>query len=140
MNSIQKQEKIEFIKSIIEENLISVYKIAKGTNIRQSTVWNIVKGKTTNPHEVTVRMMYDFLIDQGFKDETNKASEDTAEEISETTDFEKVLDAKIRQIAHEIVQQYVDQKFKEINEHLLLLTRQFAALKQEASQKEKDAI
>jgi len=121
MISVRKEFMINYIKAAVNEGKITVYAISKATNINQTTIHNIVKGVTLNPHNNNIIMIYNFLIEK-LEDDDNAKFESIKEDnptITKQGVFDKLLDEKIE----EMVKKLTDQKFKEINEHLSFLLR-----------------
>ena len=125
MNPIEKKEMLKYILTTIKEKKITVYAIAKATNLKQTTLHNIVNGRTKNPHENNVILIYEYLkkrfdISNEIKSITGKG--DTNEKKSVTTnqiDLDKVIEYKIE----EVVKRLMDDKINNLNENVLILIR-----------------
>ncbi len=58
---LTKKEKLEKIIDYVKNNDISAYIIAKNTKISEAGVGKILNKVSTNPHEITVNTIYDYL-------------------------------------------------------------------------------
>ncbi len=61
---ISKQEKIDEIFRIINEYDVSNYEISKNTSISEAGIGSIVKKEVKNPRDVTVDVIYKFLLNK----------------------------------------------------------------------------
>lgn len=140
MNSIEKKEMLKYILTTIKEKKITVYAIAKATNLKQTTLHNIVNGRTKNPHENNVILIYEYLkkrfdISNEIKSITGKG--DTKEKRSVTTnqiDLDKVIEYKIE----EVVKRLMDDKINNLNENVLILIRKIFDIEMQLNIKEKE--
>jgi hypothetical protein len=135
----QKKLMLDTIRNSIDNGLITVYRISKGTGLRQTTIWNIVKGKTQNPHETTLEVIFDYLDKTGLVDEGTKQKiikdDEPVNFIAGDNNFEAVLVDLIKKVALEVVKGYTDKKFADINEHILYLMRGIADYKMQIEEK-----
>ena len=125
MNTLDKKMMLDYILTTIKEKNITVYAIAKATNIKQTTIHNIVNKRTLNPHANNVKLIYDYL-DKKFGGtgenplyQSRKSQKENVPVFIQQGDLEKMLELKIE----EVVRKLTDDKFKEINENLLYLIR-----------------
>jgi len=140
MNSIEKKEMLKYILTTIKEKKITVYAIAKATNLKQTTLHNIVNGRTKNPHENNVILIYEYLkkrfdISNEIKSITGKGN--TNEKKSVTTnqiDLDKVIEYKIE----EVVKRLMDDKINNLNENVLILIRKIFDIEMQLNIKEKE--
>lgn len=138
MNSVEKKEMLKYILTTIKEKKITVYAIAKATNLKQTTLHNIVNGRTKNPHENNVILIYEYLkkrfdISNEIKSITGKG--DTKEKRSVTTnqiDLDKVIEYKIE----EVVKRLMDDKINNLNENVLILIRKIFDIEMQLNIKE----
>ena len=140
MNSIEKKEMLKYILTTIKEKKITVYAIAKATNLKQTTLHNIVNGRTKNPHENNVILIYEYLkkrfdISNEIKSITGKG--DTKEKRSVTTnqiDLDKVIEYKIE----EVVKRLMDDKINNLNENVLILIRKIFDIEMQLNLEKKE--
>lgn len=141
MKSLPKEKMLKYILTTIEDKEITVYAIAKATNIKQTTIHNIVNKKTLNPHENNVKLIYDYLFNR-FGTEEEKPLYKIGDNLKEEeinlpqSDFEKLLETKIE----EVVKRLTDDKFQEINENLLFVIRRAFDVSIENGNSAKDVI
>lgn len=125
MNPIEKERMLKYILTTIKEKKITVYAIAKDTNLKQTTLHNIVNGRTKNPHENNVILIYEYLkkrfdVSNEIKSITGK--DDTKQKKSSTTsqiDLDKIIEYKIE----EVVKRLMDDKINNLNENVLIMIR-----------------
>lgn len=125
MNPIEKERMLKYILTTIKEKKITVYAIAKDTNLKQTTLHNIVNGRTKNPHENNVILIYEYLkkrfdVSNEIKSITGK--DDTKQKKSSATsqiDLDKIIEYKIE----EVVKRLMDDKINNLNENVLIMIR-----------------
>ena len=140
MNSIEKERMLKYILTTIKEKKITVYAIAKATNLKQTTLHNIVNGKTKNPHENNVILIYEYLrkrfdVSNEIKSITGKS--DAKENKSVTTnqfDIDKIIEYKIE----EVVKRLVDDKINSLNENVLIMIRKIFDIEMRLNMKENE--
>ena len=117
---------LNYIIEAINNSEITVYAVSKATNVRQTTIHNIVNGKTKEPHENNLIAIYDYLLKRQTGSGSAKVFEITKNEkpLKSSSSFDNLLDEKMRII----IKEYSDEKFKEINNHLLFLLRKVSDL------------
>ena len=139
MNPVEKERMLKYILTTIKEKKITVYAVAKDTNLKQTTLHNIVNGRTKNPHENNVILIYEYLkkrfdISNEIKSITGK--DDTKEKKSSTTsqiDLDKIIEYKIE----EVVKRLMDDKINNLNENVLILIRKIFDIEMQLDIKEK---
>ncbi len=126
LNALDKKKMLDYIIEAINTSEITVYAVSKATNVRQTTIHNIVNGKTKEPHENNLIAIYDYLLKKQSGSESAKVFEITKNEnpLKSISSFDNLLDEKMRII----IKEYSDEKFKEINNHLLFLLRKVSDL------------
>jgi len=140
MNSIEKERMLNYILTTIKEKKITVYAIAKATNLKQTTLHNIVNGKTKNPHENNVILIYEYLrkrfdVSNEIKSITGKS--DAKENKSVTTnqfDIDKIIEYKIE----EVVKRLMDDKINNLNENVLIMIRKIFDIEMRLNMKENE--
>lgn len=141
MKRVEKETMIEFIISCVKKNKISIYSIFKATKITQSAIANIVNQKVKNPHEVTVKAIYKYLLNNYGSEEDklkllpNSDSKTEGDKV-QLSEFEEMLNKKIR----EIVKELTTDKFNDINESLLFLIRKSFDVETESKASAKNVI
>lgn len=139
MNPVEKERMLKYILTTIKEKKITVYAIAKDTNLKQTTLHNIVNGRTKNPHENNVLLIYEYLkkrfdVSNEIKSITGK--DDTKQKKSITTsqiDLDKIIEYKIE----EVVKRLMDDKINNLNENVLILIRKIFDIEMQLDIKEK---
>jgi len=126
LNTLDKKKMLDYIIEAINTSEITVYAVSKATNVRQTTIHNIVNGKTKEPHENNLIAIYDYLLKKQSGSESAKVFEITKNEkpLKSSSSFDNLLDEKMKII----IKEYSDEKFKEINNHLLFLLRKVSDL------------
>lgn len=126
LNTVDKKKMLDYIIEAINNGEITVYAVSKATNVRQTTIHNIVNGKTKEPHENNLIAIYEYLLKRQTGSGSAKVFEITKNEkpLKSISSFDNLLDEKMRLI----IKEYSDEKFKEINNHLLFLLRKVSDL------------
>jgi len=126
LNALDKKKMLDYIIEAINTSEITVYAVSKATNVRQTTIHNIVNGKTKEPHENNLIAIYNYLLKKQSGSESAKVFEITKNEkpLKSSSSFDNLLDEKMKII----IKEYSDEKFKEINNHLLFLLRKVSDL------------
>jgi len=126
LNTLDKKKMLDYIIEAINNSEITVYAVSKATNVRQTTIHNIVNGKTKEPHENNLIAIYEYLLKRQTGSGSAKVFEITKNENPPKSigSFDNLLDEKMRKI----IKEYSDEKFKEINNHLLFLLRKVSDL------------
>ena len=62
MKELTKKQKLDFIIKHCNENDVTAYMIGKHTGLNTSGIDKILKGLTENPNNLTVNLIYDFLV------------------------------------------------------------------------------
>jgi len=127
LNALDKKKMLDYIIDAINTSEITVYAVSKATNVRQTTIHNIVNGKTKEPHENNLIAIYDYLLKKQSGSESAKVFEITKNEKplkSSSSSFDNLLDEKIRIV----IKDYSEEKFTDINNHLLFLLRKVSDL------------
>ena len=126
LNALDKKKMLDYIIEAINTSEITVYAVSKATNVRQTTIHNIVNGKTKEPHENNLIAIYNYLLKKQSGSESAKGFEITKNEkpLKSSSSFDNLLDEKMKII----IKEYSDEKFKEINNHLLFLLRKVSDL------------
>lgn len=126
LNTVDKKKMLDYIIEAINSSEITVYAVSKATNVRQTTIHNIVNGKTKEPHENNLIAIYEYLLKRQTGSGSAKVFEITKNEkpLKSISSFDNLLDEKMRII----IKEYSDEKFKEINNHLLFLLRKVSDL------------
>ncbi len=99
--------KLEQVISLIKNSDQTIYKISKETNIRQSTLHNIVDGKSKTPHTRTLDKLLSYFIekqpeeiyvslDSINNEEIAQYVMDNFEEFKKLSNFNLWLDNKIK--------------------------------------------
>ena len=140
MNPIEKERMLKYILTTIKEKKITVYAIAKDTNLKQTTLHNIVNGRTKNPHENNVILIYEYLkkrfdISNEIKSITGK--EDTKQKKSSTNnqiDLDKIIEYKIE----EVVKRLMDDKINNLNENVLIMIRKIFDIEMKLDMQKKE--
>ena len=126
LNTVDKKKMLDYIIEAINSSETTVYAVSKATNVRQTTIHNIVNGKTKEPHENNLIAIYEYLLKRQTGSGSAKVFEITKNEkpLKSISSFDNLLDEKMRII----IKEYSDEKFKEINNHLLFLLRKVSDL------------
>lgn len=126
LNNLDKKKMLDYIIEAINNSEITVYAVSKATNVRQTTIHNIVNGKTKEPHENNLIAIYEYLLKRQTGSGSAKVFEITKNEkpLKSSSSFDNLLDEKMKII----IKEYSDEKFKEINNHLLFLLRKVSDL------------
>jgi len=140
MNLVEKESMLKYILTTIKEKKITVYAIAKDTNLKQTTLHNIVNGRTKNPHENNVILIYEYLkkrfdVSNEIKSITGK--DDTKQKKSSTTsqiDLDKIIEYKIE----EVVKRLMDDKINNLNENVLIMIRKIFDIEMKLDMQKKE--
>ncbi len=140
MNPVEKESMLKYILTTIKEKKITVYAIAKDTNLKQTTLHNIVNGRTKNPHENNVILIYEYLkkrfdVSNEIKSITGK--DDTKQKKSSTTsqiDLDKIIEYKIE----EVVKRLMDDKINNLNENVLIMIRKIFDIEMKLDMQKKE--
>jgi len=126
LNILDKKKMLDYVIEAIKTSKITVYAVSKATNVRQTTIHNIVNGKTKDPHENNLIAIYDYLLKEQSGSESEKVFEITKNEkpLKSSSSFDNLLDEKMRVV----MKDYSEEKFTDINNHLLFLLRKVSDL------------
>jgi len=126
LNPLDKKKMLDYIIQEINNSEITVYAVSKATNVRQTTIHNIVNGKTKEPHENNLIAIYEYLVKKQSGSGGGKVFEITKNEkpLKSNSSFDNLLDEKMRIV----IKDYSEEKFTDINNHLLFLLRKVSDL------------
>ena len=126
LNPLDKKKMLDYIIQEINNSEITVYAVSKATNVRQTTIHNIVNGKTKEPHENNLIAIYEYLVKKQSGSGDAKVFEITKNENlpKSISSFDTLLDEKMRIV----IKDYSEEKFTDINNHLLFLLRKVSDL------------
>ena len=140
MNAIEKKSMLEYILTTIKEKDITVYAIAKDTNLKQTTLHNIVNGRTKNPHENNVILIYEYLkkkfdVSNEIKTITGKSDKKGENPASASLiNLDKAIEYKIE----EVVKRLMDDKINNLNENLLIMIRKVFDIEMQLDMQKKE--
>ena len=121
MSILNKKQKLEYIISEVQKIGISVYELAKATEISQAGLGRLLKNQVKNPHETTLNTLIKYLeskkiVINNFENLVNDPMDEYLTLNKPTTELEKALMENVQILTNNIKLLVENQKLKNILE------------------------